>query len=70
MAVGFDEALRERTLSVIEKTRSLLESGSVPPPVDDERCDNCSLRTSCLPELAERSNLDKNYLALFEGEKA
>jgi len=69
VAVLFDEALRRQTLDVIEKTRALLENGTVPPPVDDERCDNCSLRASCLPELAERSNLDKNYLALFEGEK-
>jgi len=70
VAVTFDETLRAWTLDVIEKTRVLLESGVVPPPVDDERCDNCSLRASCLPELAERSTLDKNYLALFEGEKA
>ena len=68
--VVFDEPLRCRTLDVIEQTRTLLESGIVPPPVDDERCENCSLRASCLPELAERSSLEKNYLVLFEGEKA
>lgn len=69
VAVTFDEPLRNMTLDVIEKTRALLESGVVPSPVDDERCDNCSLRASCLPELAERTSLEKNYLALFEGEK-
>lgn len=68
--VIFDEVLRRQTLEVIEKIRVLLESGIVPPPVDDKRCDNCSLRASCLPELAERKSLEKNYLALFEGENA
>lgn len=68
VAVMFDAALRRQTLDVIDKTRELLESGVVPPPVDDERCDNCSLRASCLPELAERTTLEKSYRALFEGE--
>ena len=67
--VTFGESLRKRTLDVIEKMHALLESGIVPPPVDDGRCDNCSLRASCLPELAEHSGLDKNYQALFEGDK-
>lgn len=69
VAMTFDEALRRQTLDVIEKTRELLESGVVPRAVDDERCDNCSLRASCLPELDEHARLEKNYLALFSGEK-
>lgn len=67
--VTFDETLRRQTLDVIEQTRTLLEGGIVPPPVDDERCDNCSLHASCLPELAKYSSLDRNYRALFEREK-
>jgi CRISPR-associated exonuclease Cas4 len=50
--VVIDEPLRAFVLELIGKVRALLESGVMPPPVDDERlCDACSLRESCQPEL-------------------
>lgn len=50
--VVIDEPLRAFVLELIGKVRALLESGVMPPPVDDEcLCDACSLRESCQPEL-------------------
>jgi len=42
-------ALRAETQLVIEKVRLLLQQGSLPPPVADERCRHCSLVDICLP---------------------
>ncbi len=48
--IEMDQALRSRTLEVIEATRSLLQSEHLPPPVFDKRCQDCSLIESCMPE--------------------
>lgn len=50
--VLIDAPLREHVIALTAKVRALLESGVMPPPVDDESlCDACSLRESCQPEL-------------------
>jgi CRISPR-associated exonuclease Cas4 len=53
--VAFTEELRAQTVSAIESVRELLESGLVPPAILMPRCDGCSLRPVCLPELTGAS---------------
>ncbi len=47
--VVFDADLRARTEAVIAEVRDMLRNRRMPPPVNDARCDNCSLRESCMP---------------------
>ena len=49
--VAFSGSLRQETLAVIEKVRSLLESGSTPLPVYGKHCKACSLVEICQPQL-------------------
>ncbi len=66
--VTFDEQLRAETERTIEAVRTLLSQGEVPPAVLMPRCDGCSLRSICLPELTQiqaRSELDHYGRALW-----
>ena len=46
--------------------RALLSSQTLPGPVNDARCDLCSLKESCLPQLvASRARLRKAQQGLF-----
>lgn len=49
--VLFEWKLREQTLEMIEAVRELLASGRIPPAELKPRCQGCSLRGTCLPEL-------------------
>lgn len=49
--VIFDWRLREETERTIEAVRCLLRESRVPSAVLMPRCDGCSLRGGCLPEL-------------------
>ena len=51
--VSFDAALRSETERIIETVRSLIANREVPPAVLKPRCDGCSLRSICLPELTQ-----------------
>jgi CRISPR-associated exonuclease Cas4 len=57
--VLFDRPLRELTIDAIAKTRILLQSHQLPPPVTDGRCQDCSLSETCMPEAVQQFN----YLA-------
>lgn len=50
--VVFDSNLRRDTEAAIERLHALIAAGRVPPPVLRPRCDGCSLRAICLPELS------------------
>jgi CRISPR-associated exonuclease Cas4 len=63
--VHFDKTLRDACLDTLEKVREMLESGIVPPPQLDARCEHCSLRFSCMPETA--SAPDVQNLLFKEG---
>ncbi len=47
--VEFERKLRSLTLQTIEKTRLLLAEAKLPSPVNDKRCDDCSLIETCMP---------------------
>jgi CRISPR-associated exonuclease Cas4 len=49
--VRFDAKLRSETLQTIDAVCRLLTESHVPPAVLMPRCDGCSLRDVCLPEL-------------------
>jgi CRISPR-associated exonuclease Cas4 len=49
--VVLNEQLRTETLNIITQTRKMLISQILPPPVHDQRCQNCSLVDACMPEL-------------------
>lgn len=51
--VSFDESLRTETKRTIEAVRALIANREVPPAVLKPRCDGCSLRSVCLPELTQ-----------------
>jgi CRISPR-associated exonuclease Cas4 len=46
-----DVKLRNETLEMAEKIKQLIIDGYTPPPVNDERCEDCSLADICQPEL-------------------
>jgi CRISPR-associated exonuclease Cas4 len=49
--VPIDEHLRCKTVLVVEEVQRCFDDGECPPAVLDVRCEDCSLRASCLPEL-------------------
>jgi CRISPR-associated exonuclease Cas4 len=44
-------ALRFRVEETVRAVRAALTRSVLPPPVHDKRCDRCSLRPACLPEV-------------------
>lgn len=53
-AVRIDDALRERVADLTQRVREMLRTGTVPPPVNDARCEACSLKPVCVPEIPEQ----------------
>ena len=53
--VEFTPELRATMLAVVEKIRECLRRGETPPPVNDQRCPNCSLINACQPALLARA---------------
>jgi CRISPR-associated exonuclease Cas4 len=49
--VMFTDTMREQVEQVAEAVSAMLNNRLMPPPVNDQRCDGCSLRESCLPVL-------------------
>jgi len=47
-------ALRREVDEVVSEIRQMLASVRLPPPVNDARCRECSLRDICQPEIASR----------------
>ena len=65
--VSMDEELRERTRETIEEVRNLLTHQRLPAPVNDKRCENCSLINACLPQVVgTRAKLRGLQGALFQ----
>ena len=47
----FTTELRRHVEEAITGIRLMLESGTLPPPVNDRRCEHCSLKESCMPSV-------------------
>ena len=65
--VIFTSALRRQVEGAVTAIRSLLAEKKLPPPVNDRRCEKCSLKEACMPQVTESRNREKRLLAnLFE----
>ncbi|MGA7938254.1 MAG: CRISPR-associated protein Cas4 [Kovacikia sp.] len=47
--VQFDAGMRSLVLETTQQVRQLLKTGTMPPPVANQRCRDCSLINACLP---------------------
>ncbi|MBE9063435.1 CRISPR-associated protein Cas4 [cf. Phormidesmis sp. LEGE 11477] len=52
--VKMTAALRAEAIATIETVRSLIQTGAMPLPVYQKRCQGCSLRGHCLPMAAKK----------------
>lgn len=69
LPVAIDGPLRGRLETTITAVRALQRSQTVPPPVNDKRCQQCSLRDSCQPELGGlQRRLRASAAALYQVE--
>lgn len=48
--VIFTDDLRKAVEETVSAIRAMLTSGRLPPPVNDKRCEGCSLKEICQPE--------------------
>lgn len=65
--VEITDALRKQVEETAAAVRALLQSGKLPPPVNDERCRHCSLNEICQPEaVAEHGKLHDLREHLFD----
>ena len=64
--VDITEDLRALVRETADAIRAMLASGILPPPVNDARCRECSLREICQPELlAQQTQMDRLKQHLF-----
>ncbi|MDL1890764.1 CRISPR-associated protein Cas4 [Nitrospirales bacterium NOB] len=69
--VVFTSALRRQVEEAVVGTRQVLGSGTLPPPVNDRRCEHCSLRESCMPSvIGEQDRARVLVRGLFEAKGA
>jgi CRISPR-associated exonuclease Cas4 len=65
--VQFDERLRSTTMQAAADFHALMREHRTPPPVNDERCEDCSLRDFCLPAVVARQASVRQYVeSLYE----
>ncbi len=65
--VIFTSHLRQHVEETVKAVRALLADTRLPPPVHDRRCDKCSLKESCMPQVTEERSRENRLLAgLFE----
>lgn len=65
--VVIDGALRAAVEGTVDQVRAMLDDGFVPPPVNDERCRECSLFDLCQPgAIADRATTHAALAHLFE----
>lgn len=61
--------LRARVINTANAIRAMLASGVLPPPVNDSRCRECSLKEICQPEaIADQTRQQKQQHSLFDPE--
>lgn len=64
--VAITQELRDKVIDAVNAIRAMMDSGKLPPPVNDARCKECSLKEICQPDaLAERCRLKSLREELF-----
>lgn len=67
--VNISAMLREKMEATLVGIRSLMRDGRLPAPVNDKRCDHCSLKDICQPEaIANQQGLSRAVGTLFDSE--
>lgn len=68
--VNITPELRQLVEETADAIRAMLASGKLPPPVNDARCNECSLKDICQPEaLAGQGKQNQQRQDLFNPEK-
>lgn len=68
--VAITHTLRELVAETAAAIRTMLASGTLPPPVNDARCKECSLKEICQPEaLAGLAKQQQQRQILFDPEE-
>lgn len=52
--VEISQELRQSAIATIEAVQTLLFTGAIPKAIKTQRCDGCSLYSSCLPQALEK----------------
>ena len=61
--------LQARVIDTASAIRAMLVSGTLPPPVNDSRCRECSLKEICQPEaVADHTRQRQQKRNLFDPE--
>lgn len=64
--VAITDSLRRQVEETVAAVRALLASGQLPPPVNDARCKECSLKEICQPQaLADKTHQHELLDELF-----
>ena len=67
--VSITPALKQLVIDTAESIREMLASGRLPPPVNDARCKECSLKEICQPEaMAARGRQRQRIQELYNPE--
>ena len=65
--VEFTQELKRQVEETAAAIHALLASGHLPPPINNQRCPECSLKESCLPAVvADKARNHKASRELFE----
>jgi CRISPR-associated exonuclease Cas4 len=57
--VVFTEELRQQVEEAAAGVHAMIAEQRVPPPVNDKRCKDCSLKESCLPHVVGNQALSR-----------
>jgi len=68
--VKLDESLREETSYLAQEFHSLVGIGKTPKEEYSKKCDNCSLKELCLPEIFTKKSVKKYLAEIINDEKA
>lgn len=65
--VAITDLLCQQVEETVQAVRTLLASGQLPPPVNDARCKECSLKEICQPQaLADKTHQHEILTGLFK----
>lgn len=67
--VAITQELRDKVIDTVSAIRAMIDSGKLPPPANDARCKECSLKEICQPQaVAERAAQHNLLEVLFKPE--
>ena len=67
--VAITQELRDKVEETLNAIRAMMDSGKLPPPVNDARCKECSLKEICQPQAVAGQATQHSLLeTLFEPE--